>query len=221
MIAFADPAANDFLGVAVSLSGRRWRARTADPAVVRDHQARYGLSEPVARAIAARGIDPAGAEAFLRPTLRSQFPDPSTFAGMDEAASLLIDALVAKTPMVVFADYDVDGATSAAQLVRWFRHLGADLPIYVPDRLAEGYGPSPGAFRRLKASGAELIVTVDCGAAAEAALATADEIGLPVVVIDHHLMRETPPATRARSPSAHSAVSNETSSPASMKAMNG
>jgi single-stranded-DNA-specific exonuclease len=165
--------------------------------VVRDHQARHGLSEPVARALASRGIDSAGAEAFLRPTLKGLFPDPSSFAGMDEAAAVLVDALVAETPMVVFADYDVDGATSAAQLVRWFRHMGADLPIYVPDRMAEGYGPSPGAFRRLKESGAELVVTVDCGAAAETALAAADEIGLRVVVIDHHLMRETPPASSA------------------------
>jgi len=91
---------------------------------------------------------------------------------------------------VVFADYDVDGAASAAQLVRWFRAMGQDLAIYVPDRIAEGYGPSPAAFRRLKAEGAELVVTVDCGAAAHDALACAQEIGLEVVVIDHHLMRE-------------------------------
>ena len=128
-MALDSPAADDFLGVARSLSGRRWRARAADPAVVHDHQARHGLSEPVARALASRGIDAQGAEAFLRPTLRGLFPDPSSFAGMDEAAAVLVDALVAGTPMVVFADYDVDGATSAAQLVRWFRHMGAVMPI--------------------------------------------------------------------------------------------
>ena len=88
--------------------------------------------------------------------------------------------------MVVFADYDVDGACSAAQLIRWFRHMGQKLPLYVPDRILEGYGPSPQAFRNLRADGAELVITVDCGAAAHDAVATAREIGLDVVVIDHH-----------------------------------
>src|SRR6478736_5323925 len=97
--------------------------------------------------------------------------------------------LAAGGPTVVFADYDVDGASSAAQLVRWFRALGQELAIYVPDRVTEGYGPSPAAFRRLKDQGAELVITVDCGAAAHDALACAAEIGLEVVVIDHHLMR--------------------------------
>jgi hypothetical protein len=67
--------------------------------------------------------------------------------------------------MAVFADYDVDGASSAAQLVRWFRAMGQDLPIYVPDRILEGYGPSPIAFKRLKDQGAELVITVDTSVA--------------------------------------------------------
>ena len=116
---------------------------------------------------------------------------------MDRAAAILVDALEARRPMAVFADYDVDGASSAAQLVRWFRAMGADLPIYVPDRMTEGYGPSPAAFRRLKAQGAELVVTVDCGAAAYDAIDAAAAIGLEVVVIDHHLMRQDPPAAAA------------------------
>ena len=70
----------------------------------------------------------------------------------------------------MFADYDVDGASSAAQLVRWLRAMGRELPIYVPDRLTEGYGPSPAAFRHLREAGYELVVTVDCGAAAYDAL---------------------------------------------------
>jgi single-stranded-DNA-specific exonuclease len=87
----------------------------------------------------------------------------------------------------------VDGASSAALLVRWFRAMGAELPIYVPDRITEGYGPSAKAFDTLKASGADLVVTVDCGAAANEAVAHAAAIGLKVVVIDHHMMREAPP----------------------------
>ena len=179
-----------YLGVTRSLSGRLWRERPADAETVRRHQLSLGLSEPLARALAARGIADGAGETYLNPSLKSQFPDPSTFQDMDRAAAILVDALERRRPMVVFADYDVDGASSAAQLVRWFRALAHELPIYVPDRITEGYGPSPAAFRRLKDEGAELVITVDCGAAAHDALACAAEIGLEVVVVDHHLMRE-------------------------------
>jgi single-stranded-DNA-specific exonuclease len=186
-------ASGDFLGVARSFSGRRWRERYADPAVTRSVQANFSLSEPLARALVARGAAETGIESFLRPTLRDLFPDPSSFADMDVAAISLVDALEADRNIVVFADYDVDGASSAAQLVRWFRSMGKELQIYVPDRIAEGYGPSPAAFERLKAGGAEVVITVDCGAAAHDALAAAEGLGLTVVVVDHHLMRGRPP----------------------------
>jgi single-stranded-DNA-specific exonuclease len=186
-----------FLGVRRSLTDRTWRRRPADEAVVRDHQMRHDLAEPLARALAARGIGPEGAVNFLSPTLKAQFPDPSSFQDMDLAAAILVDAVERERPLAVFADYDVDGASSAAQLVRWFRAMGRDLPIYVPDRIIEGYGPSPAAFRRLKEQGAELVITVDCGAAAHDALVAARDMGLDVVVVDHHLMRGEPPPAAA------------------------
>jgi len=187
----------EFLGVRRSLTGRVWRSRPADEHETRDHQRRMGLSEPLARALASRGVSPDQAADFLNPTLKALFPDPSSFQDMDLAASILVDAVVSGRPSAVFADYDVDGASSAAQIVRWFRAMGQDLPIYVPDRILEGYGPSPAAFRRLKAQGAELVITVDCGAAAHDALIEAAAIGLDVVVIDHHLMRGAPPPAAA------------------------
>ncbi|MDP3748173.1 MAG: single-stranded-DNA-specific exonuclease RecJ [Phenylobacterium sp.] len=186
-----------YLGVTRSLTGRLWRERPADGETVRRHQLGLGLSEPLARALASRGIGPDDGANYLNPTLKALFPDPSSFLDMDLAAEILIDALVSDRPMTIFADYDVDGASSAAQLVRWFRTLGKELPIYVPDRMTEGYGPSPAAFKRIRESGAELVVTVDCGAAAYEALAHAEEIGLDVVVIDHHLMRDEIPKVAA------------------------
>ena len=129
---------------------------------------------------------------------------------MDEAAIVLLDALEADANIVLFADYDVDGATSAAQLVRWFRHMGKDVSFYIPDRLTEGYGPSPAAFRRLAAEGADLVITLDCGAAAHDALEAAVDIGLPIVVIDHHLMRgEPPPAAALVNPNAPGCASGQ------------
>ena len=186
-----------FLGVERSLSGRLWRQRPADAETVRRHQLAHGLSEPVARALAARGVGTEAAEHYLNPTLKALFPDPSSFLDMDRAAEILVDALERGRPAAIFADYDVDGASSAALLVRWFRSMGAELPIYVPDRVTEGYGPSIAAFRTLKAQGAELVITVDCGAAAQAPVAAAAEMGLEVVVIDHHLMREEAPPAAA------------------------
>lgn len=186
-----------FLGVERSLLGRGWRARSADSQTVTTIQRAEGLTEPMARAIAARGVTPDSAADYLRPTLKSLFPDPSSFQDMDEAARALVDALEAGTDIWVLADYDVDGGSSAAQLVRWFRAMGHELSIYVPDRLTEGYGPSPLAFQRMKDAGAALVVTVDCGAAAHDALDSAADLGLEVVVVDHHLMRGEPPRARA------------------------
>jgi single-stranded-DNA-specific exonuclease len=186
-----------FLGVGRSLTNRAWRERPADAALVRSLAQRHGLSEPLARALVSRGIGEEDAGDYLQPTLKALFPDPSSFLDMDRAAEILVDALQRGRKAVVFADYDVDGASSAALLVRWFRALGHELPIYVPDRLTEGYGPSSAAFRHLREQGAELVVTVDCGAAAYDAVAAAAEIGLEVVVIDHHLMREDPPRAAA------------------------
>jgi single-stranded-DNA-specific exonuclease len=194
--------AEPYLGVVKSLSGRMWRLRAADPAAVRALQQQLGLSEPIARALASRGVASEDAEAHLNPTLRGLFPDPSCFKDMDKAAALLVDAAADGRKTVVFADYDVDGATSAALLVRWFRAMGRELSIYVPDRMLEGYGPSVAAFERLKREGAELVITVDCGAAAHDALAAAAAMDLKVVVIDHHLMRdgEAPPCAALVNP---------------------
>lgn len=200
-----------FLGVTRSLSGRMWRERVAEADTTRHHQLNHGLSEPLARAIAARGVTVEQGADFLNSTLKALFPDPSTFADMDLAAALLVDALQARRSVAVFADYDVDGASSAAQLVRWFRAMGLEITIYVPDRILEGYGPSPAAFRRLKDEGADLVITVDCGAAAYDALACAAEIGLPVVVVDHHLMRpgEIPAVAALVNPNRHDCRSGQ------------
>ncbi|MDZ4762217.1 MAG: single-stranded-DNA-specific exonuclease RecJ [Alphaproteobacteria bacterium] len=184
-----------YLGVANSFSGKVWRERELDEKLAGEHARQMKSHELVGRLLAGRGVALDERELFLNPTLKALFPDPSTFADMDVAAAAILDAIVSGRPTAVFADYDVDGGTSSAILARYFRAWGRELILYVPDRLMEGFGPTPGAFRALKAQGAELVVTVDCGAAAIEALRTANEIGLDVVVLDHHLMHDahTPP----------------------------
>ena len=189
------------LDVAESLKGRFWSLKSVDDALARQLSAKAGGSDLIGRLLATRGVMPDEVETFLAPTLKATFPDPSSFQDMDRAAELTLDALVNARPVVCFADYDVDGGTASAILTRYFRAWGLDLGLYVPDRLKEGYGPSPEAFRHLKETGAELVITVDCGAAARAALEEAAKIDLPVIVLDHHLMQgDLPPAAALVNP---------------------
>ena len=186
-----------FLGVERSLKGLRWRERGASPQAVAALARLHHLPDLAARLLAGRGVDPEDAARFLDPRLRDWFPDPSRFKDMDAAAEAIEDAIAGKRPTAILADYDVDGATSAAQMIRYFRARGHDASLYVPDRMAEGYGPSALAFERLKAQGIQLVITVDCGAAAEGPLRAAAGLGLDVVVLDHHLMSGPPPPALA------------------------
>ncbi|MEO1661826.1 MAG: single-stranded-DNA-specific exonuclease RecJ [Pseudomonadota bacterium] len=185
------------LSIRDSYSGRYWSLRAPEDANVRALAPHLDGDDLLARLLAPRGIEPAGVDTFLNPTLRALFPNPESFQDMMKAAALTLDAIIAGQKVTVFADYDVDGGTSSAILARYFRAWGQEIGLYVPDRLMEGYGPSPEAFRHLKESGADLVITVDCGAAAIEALAEAVKIELPVIVIDHHLMGAEPPECAA------------------------
>ncbi|WP_417497628.1 single-stranded-DNA-specific exonuclease RecJ [Maricaulis sp.] len=186
-----------YLGVEHSLTGRRWVARPVDEGDVAAIARQQQISDSLARVLAGRGVTPAGAGAFLAPRLKDSFPDPSDFQDMDRAAGLVWDALDAGKSLGVFADYDVDGATSSAQLRRWLRAVGHEAALYVPDRIAEGYGPSDAAFDTLSRNGADLVITLDCGATSHGPLQHARDIGLDVIVIDHHLMDGELPPTAA------------------------
>ena len=105
---------------------------------------------------------------------------------MDAGAERLAQAVLTGETVTIYGDYDVDGATSAALLIRLLRSLGNAPRYYIPDRLLEGYGPSAEALVRIAAQGSSLIVTVDCGAMAHEALAAAHEAGVDVIVVDHH-----------------------------------
>ena len=176
-----------FLGVACSLKGKRWRARLDDERLALGLAQQSGLPEILARVIAGRGIDGAAVETFLNPTLRTMLPDPSTLRDMDRAVERVRAAIESSESIGVFADYDVDGATSAALLVRFFARIGRTLEVYVPDRLREGYGPNVGGLEALRAAGASLVITVDCGTTAHRPLAEAAASGLDVIVLDHHV----------------------------------
>lgn len=174
-------------------SGRHWRLRQADPREALTISQKSGIDPVLARALAARGVTHETAGAYLNPSLRDEMPDPSVLKDMDRAAARIADAIMKGEQAGVFGDYDVDGTTAAAILKRYFNAIGAPLAIYLPDRIAEGYGPSIEAFRALKSEGASLIITVDCGASAHEPVEQAAAEALDIVVIDHHLMNGPPP----------------------------
>lgn len=144
------------------------------------------LPEFVARLLCLRGVEANDVRGFLNPTLREHFPDPFSMAGMKALAEDLADAIETGRTIGVFADFDVDGATSSAILKRFFRHLGQDVPVYIPDRLCEGYGPSAEALQALKEQGADIVLIVDCGITAFEAVQAGTDMGLTICVLDHH-----------------------------------
>lgn len=151
----------------------------------------------VTQLLLARGVAPADIDRHRNPSLRAFLPDPSLLLDMDVAAERLAQAVLTQEQVTIYGDYDVDGATSAALLVRLMRLLGHDAQYYIPDRLLEGYGPSGEALVRLGEAGSSLIVTVDCGAMAHQALEMAHGAGIDVIVVDHHKCSAELPRTVA------------------------
>jgi single-stranded-DNA-specific exonuclease len=151
----------------------------------------------VRQLLLSRGVAAEDIERHRQPTLRNFLPDPSLFRDMDVAADRVAQAVLAGETITIYGDYDVDGATSSALLIRLLRDLGVEAGYYIPDRLLEGYGPSGEALVRLGQSGSSLIVTVDCGAMAHEALAMAHDAGIDVIVVDHHKCSAELPKTVA------------------------
>lgn len=182
-----------FLGVETSLNGRRW----VGPGVEVDRAAealvqQTDLPRPVAQVLARRGVAPSDAGAFLTPSLRELLPDPRSLKDMEQAAGRFLQAVKQRQRIAIFADYDVDGGSSAALLIVWLRDLGLTATLYIPDRIDEGYGPNDEAMAAL-ARDHDLIICVDCGTLSHGPVAAA--AGADVVVLDHHLGAETlPPA---------------------------
>ena len=180
-----------FLGVEASLSGRRWVGPGDD--AVRASEAlnqQTGLPMAVCQVLARRGIAAAEAEAFLAPALRDLLPDPRSLRDMEAAAARFLQAVKRCERIAVFADYDVDGGSSAALLLVWLRDMGREAKLYVPDRIDEGYGPNDEAMAALAAAH-DLIICVDCGTLSHGPIAAAK--GADVIVLDHHLGAETLP----------------------------
>lgn len=175
-----------YLGVERSVSGQRWELRAADERDALAFSQRLGVPDIVGRVLSSRGFSLEEAEGFLNPSLKEGMPDPSHLKDMDKAVDRIVHAIRSGEAVAVFGDYDVDGATSSALLKRFFDAIGADLRVYIPDRMTEGYGPNLPALMALKAQGAGVVITVDCGITAFEVLEGAKHEGVEVIVVDHH-----------------------------------
>ena len=190
----ASQALSYVLGISSSLTGRAWRWRGGNMELGNTP----GLGDDIVRQLLlSRGVAAEEIERHRNPTLRNFLPDPSLFRDMDVAADRIAQAVIAGERITIYGDYDVDGATSSALLIRLLRELGVEADYYIPDRLLEGYGPSGEALVKLGQAGSSLIVTVDCGAMAHEALGMAHEAGIDVIVVDHHKCAADLPKTVA------------------------
>ncbi|MCW5721400.1 MAG: single-stranded-DNA-specific exonuclease RecJ [Devosia sp.] len=193
----------NFLDVAESVTGRAWvdRLDAAGARLAGAMAQREGVSDILARILAGRGVGLEDAGLYLEPTIRALMPDPSTLTAMDDLAERLAKAIADNEAIALFGDYDVDGATSCALMVRYLGHFGLTPQVHIPDRIFEGYGPNIAAMDKLIDAGASLIVTLDCGTTSDKPIAHARERGADVLVIDHHLSdHDLPPANALVNP---------------------
>lgn len=180
-----------------SASGLPWKLRSDDEQLKAAIHQHYGLSPMLASVLAGRGVALDDVPALLAPSLKTALPDPSHLLDMDKAVARLAKAITHKEPVAIFGDYDVDGATSSAQLSLYLNTLGVPNRVYIPDRMTEGYGPNVPAFDTLINDGATLIVTLDCGTLAFEPVAHAASRGVDVLIIDHHVSETSLPLAHA------------------------
>lgn len=169
-----------------SLLQARWVLTDAPLDQIESIARTHDVPEIVARLLCARGITAENVPRFLRPTLKDHFPDPFSLQGMAAMAEDMAAAVERKAQFAIFGDFDVDGATSSAILYRFLKHLGFNPPVYIPDRVGEGYGPNIEALKTLRGQGAEILLMLDCGTTAFDVVKAGKEVGLKIIILDHH-----------------------------------
>src|SRR5438105_4111153 len=185
---------------------KKWMVRPPDESRAAELAAALGVSRIVGGLLAARGYHDAGsAQSFLKPSL-DQLHDPFLMRGMSDAVKRLLSAIDNQEPILVYGDYDVDGTTGTAVLLRAFRMLGATAGYHVPHRFTEGYGIQQAGLEKAASEGYKLVVSVDCGIRAHEPLHWARANGLDVIITDHHLPDDdegSPPALAVLNPNQH------------------
>jgi single-stranded-DNA-specific exonuclease len=180
---------------------RRWIKRDVDEGSVAVLASHLGISPRAARLLVRRGVtDPEAARRYLRPEL-TDLPDPFSMKGVDRAAERIAVAVERGEKITLYADYDVDGVTSASLLASFLGLHGVDPDIYIPKRLIEGYGMNREAVEKIAAGGTKVLITLDCGITASEEIGRANDLGIDVIVVDHHRCPpDLPPAYATLNP---------------------
>ncbi|CAI28348.1 Single-stranded-DNA-specific exonuclease recJ [Ehrlichia ruminantium str. Gardel] len=177
----------------IGVTGALWKPYDVNLRDILTIKQKFYLSEIVARILSARKINIEEISNFLYPTLKSSLPNPFHMLDMDKAVYRICHAIHNRENIVIFGDYDVDGATSSALIKQYLSQIGVPTTIYIPDRICEGYGPNTQALLKLKEIGNSLCITVDCGTIAHEPISAAKSVNLDVIVIDHHIGINTLP----------------------------
>ena len=181
-----------------TVTDKRWVLKQADREIIDRHAKELNISPLLARILVLRGFANTGsARCYLSSSLRSDLPSPFEMADMEPATRRLVAAIKNKEQIAIWGDYDVDGTTGTSVLVSFLRALGAQPLYHIPHRIDEGYGLNVQGLRQLKQSGVDLVVTVDCGISNAEEIAAAGEMGLDVIVVDHHQPPDQLPAALA------------------------
>ena len=182
----------------------RWDALPCDDAAADALAAALHIAPIVAKLLCQRGLsDPERAARFLNPSL-DQLHDPMALADMGVAVDRILTAIANKERIAIHGDYDVDGVTSTVILRRALEMLGSDVVHFLPERMRDGYGLQPAAIERLHADGVALIVSVDCGIRGAEAARRARQLGVDLIITDHHEPdTELPPALAVINPKRH------------------
>lgn len=172
---------------------KAWQLYPANPEKQKLLSEALGISLITAQILVNRGIESLeSAQIFLSPSLKN-LPSPFLIPNMDLGIRRVMEAIQKKESIAIYGDYDVDGLTATALLATFFKEIGVDVTTYIPDRVKEGYGLQAEALKSLQAKGVSLVITADCGTKSHTALAEAKNIGLDVIVTDHHELDATPP----------------------------
>ncbi len=169
----------------LSLGGNIWKSAAVDEGMAERMSLAYNLSPALAHLLCVRKIAFNEVNNFINPKLQNLMPDPYVLKDMQKAAERVAQAVENGEKIAIIGDYDVDGATSTSELVRFFKAVGINPQVHIPSR-EEGYGPSDLAFSEFEAAGAKLVITIDCGTTAFEVLNRAAAKGFEIIVIDHH-----------------------------------
>lgn len=185
--------ANAKLNVQESLMKNRWVFPSLDDEKVERIMQVHGLPEIVARLLVTRNVAVEDVDAYLYPKLSKHFPDPMSMKDMPEFSEWIVTQIQANKKIGLFGDFDVDGSTSTAIFIKFFRALGLETPFHIPDRLTEGYGPNIDALAKLKSQGCDIVFIADCGTTSFDVVEQGRALGLDIVIFDHHQSEDTLP----------------------------